>query len=142
MFRQRLVILTYQVRALPQALNDQLVAFSAKVNVSDVVGGGLKVRSGVVALGDEDVVVDAALEGLVERNGGALYRVLDLDLAKDEEGEEAYHEFLLNLAEALETRGELEMVVRGRLGDGRDDGNVVALGTDTVGAGDDCNVDV
>ena len=78
-----------------------------------LTGGGLEVAGGVVALGDEDVVVLAALERLVKRDGRA-------------------HELLLNLAEAVETRLDLEVVVRVGLGDGADDGDVVALGADVV----------
>ena len=44
------------------------------------------------------------------------------------------HELLLDLAETLETGGELEVVVGVCLGDGGDDGDVVSLGADAVGA--------
>lgn len=67
----------------------------------------------VVALGDEDVVVRTALEGLVNRDRRA-------------------HELLLNLAEALETGLDLEVVVRVGLSNGADDGDVIALGADVV----------
>ena len=67
----------------------------------------------VVALGDEDVVVCAALERLVN-------------------GDRRAHELLLNLAEAVETGLDLEVVVRVGLSDGADDGDVVALGADIV----------
>jgi hypothetical protein len=78
-----------------------------------LTGGGLEVAGCIVALGDENVVVRAALEGLVNRDGRA-------------------HELLLNLAEALETGLNLKVVVRVSLGDGADDGNVVALGANVV----------
>jgi hypothetical protein len=48
------------------------VSLSPEVNVLDIVGGGLKVAGGIVALGDEDVVIDAALERLVEWDWWAL----------------------------------------------------------------------
>ena len=67
-----LLLLANQVRALAQALDNQLVALSPEVNVLNVVGGGLEVAGGIVALGDEDVVVDTALEGLVEWDWWAL----------------------------------------------------------------------
>ena len=78
---------------------------------------------GVVALRHEDVIVGAALEGLVQRDG-------------------LTHELLLNLAKTVKTRLELEVVVGVGLGDGRDDGNVVALGADVVGGRDNGDVNV
>jgi hypothetical protein len=48
------------------------VALDPAVDVPDVVCGGLEVAGGIVALGDEDVVVDTALQRLVEGNRGAL----------------------------------------------------------------------
>lgn len=79
--------------------------------------------SGVVALGDEDLVLGAVVEGLVQGNGGS-------------------QELLLDLAEALQTRLELQVVVCGRLGNGRNDGDPVALGADIVCGGNAGNVDV
>ena len=52
------------------------------------------------------------------------------------------HELLLDLAKAVKTGLELEVVVGVRLSDSRDDGDVVALGADVVGRRDDSNVDV
>jgi isopentenyl diphosphate isomerase/L-lactate dehydrogenase-like FMN-dependent dehydrogenase len=72
------------------------------------------VARSIVTLGKEDVVVVAALKRLVERDG-------------------LTHELLLNLAEAVETRLQLEVVVGVGLGNGRDNGDVVALGADVVG---------
>ena len=48
------------------------MSLSPEVNVLDIIGGGLEVASGIVALGDEDVVIDAALERLVEWDWWAL----------------------------------------------------------------------
>ncbi len=62
--------------ALPQPLDNQLLPGQTAVDVPDVVGGGLEVAAGVVALGDEDLVLGAVLEGLVERDGGTLERML------------------------------------------------------------------
>jgi hypothetical protein len=84
---------------------------------------GLEVACSVVALREEDVVVGAALQWLVEGNGLA-------------------HKLLLDLAEAVETRLELEVVVGVCLSDSRDNGDVVTLGADVVGRRDDSNVDV
>ena len=59
--------------AVPQTLNHKLLARGPAVDVPDVVGGALKVTAGVVALGDEDVVLGAVLVGLVQGNGRALF---------------------------------------------------------------------
>ena len=70
---------------------------------------------GVVALGDEDIVVDAAFQWLVEGNWWA-------------------HELLLDSSETLKARCELEVVICGSFGNGGDNCDVVALGADAVGA--------
>lgn len=54
----------------------------------------------------------------------------------------AYHELFLNGAEAVQTRAELEVVVSLGLGNGRDNGDPVALGADVVGRGNAGNVDI
>ena len=69
----------------------------------------------VVALGDEDVVVDAALQWLVERDWWA-------------------HKLLFHSSEAFEAGCELQVVVGCRLGDRGDDGDVVAFRAHAVGA--------
>ena len=100
---------------------------------------------GVVALGDEDVVVAAVLKGLVEGDGGTLFgEIVSIwrMTGFKEGGQNTYHELLLDLAEALDTRGELEVVVRRGLSNGRDDGDPVALGADVVRGGDASNVDI
>lgn len=68
----QLPLLGSNLDTLPQTLNLELLAGDAAVNVPDVVGGGLKVAGGVVALGDEEVVLGAVGDGLVQGNGGAL----------------------------------------------------------------------
>lgn len=77
----------------------------------------------VVALGNKDAVIHAALQGLVQRNRRA-------------------HELLFDAAEPVETWLQLEVVVAVAFGDGGDDGDVVALGADVVRGGDDGDVDV
>jgi len=79
----------------------------------DLTSGGLEVAGCVVALGEEDVVVCAALKRLIDGNGRA-------------------HELLLNLAEAVKTGLDLEVVVCVSLSDGTDNGDIVALGADVV----------
>lgn len=54
----------------------------------------------------------------------------------------ADHELFLNLAEALQARLELQVVVGGCLSNGRDDGNPVALGADIVCRRDASDVNV
>jgi hypothetical protein len=44
-----------------------------------------------------------------------------------------YHELLFNLAQAVETRLKLEVVVRSCLGNGGNDSDPVTLGADVVG---------
>lgn len=57
---------------IPQTLNDKLLTRGATVNILDIICCGLEVASGVVALGDEDVVVGAILKRLIKRDGRAL----------------------------------------------------------------------
>ncbi|KAI6751602.1 hypothetical protein HG531_006298 [Fusarium graminearum] len=75
----------------PQTLNLELLASGAAVDILDIVCVCLKVAGSIVALGDEDVVL-----------GTILKRV-------------TYHELLLDLAKALQTSLELDMVL-GRVG--------------------------
>jgi hypothetical protein len=53
-----------------------------------------------------------------------------------------YHEFLLDPAEALKSWLKFKVVVGGRLGDGGDDGDVVAFGAYVMSAGNDGNVNI
>lgn len=69
------LLLVCNLDALPQTFNDKGLAGGALVNVPDVVGGALEVAGGVVALGDEDVVLGAVVGGLVDGNGSALWSV-------------------------------------------------------------------
>jgi hypothetical protein len=57
---------------ISQPLDLELLPGGTAVDVAHVVGRGLKVRGGVVALGDEDVVGGAVFEGCVQRDGCAL----------------------------------------------------------------------
>lgn len=78
------------------------------VDVLDVVGGGLEVAGGIVALGDEDVVLGAILKRLVDGNRGTLEIV---SVYVSISTQVTYHELLLNLAKAVETSLELNVVV-------------------------------
>jgi hypothetical protein len=44
------------------------MAFSATVYILNIICGSLKVTCCIVALGDEDVIVDTALQRLIQRN--------------------------------------------------------------------------
>lgn len=57
---------------IPQTLHLEFLAGSTTVDIPDVISGALKVTAGVVALGDEDVVLGAVFNGLIERNWWAL----------------------------------------------------------------------
>ena len=83
------------------------------INFAELTRSCLEVAGGIVALRQENVVVGTALEWLVKWNRWA-------------------HELLLNLTEALKTGLDLQVVVRVSLGDGADNGDVVALGADVV----------
>jgi hypothetical protein len=86
------LLLLSNLDTFPQTLNLELLASGAAVDVLDIISGGLKVASGIVALGDEDVVLGSILEGLVDGNRRA-------------------HKLLLNLAKAVQTGLEFDVVV-------------------------------
>ena len=65
-------MLIRNIDALPQPFDLELLARGAAVDVLDVVGCGLEVAGGVVALGDEDVVFGAVVDRLVHRGRFAL----------------------------------------------------------------------
>ena len=66
------LLLIRDLDAVPQTLNLELLTGGSSVDVLDIVGGGLEVGGGVVALGDEDVVLSAVLEGLGDGDGSTL----------------------------------------------------------------------
>lgn len=63
---------------------------------------------GIVALGDEDVVLGTILKRLVDGNRGTL-EIVSVYLSISTQV--TYHELLLNLAKAVETSLELDVVV-------------------------------
>lgn len=77
----------------------------------------------IVALRDVDVITLAVFKWLIEWDGRA-------------------HEHLLNLAQAVKTWLELEVVVCFAFSDGRDNGNIITFGTDVVGRRNHGNIDV
>ena len=93
------------------------------LDIDTLTGGRLKMTGGIVALGDEDVIVHTALEWLVERNGRA-------------------HESLIDVSEALEAWLKFQMLIDLRFGDGGDDGDIITLGADVMRGGDDGNIDI
>jgi hypothetical protein len=104
----RFLLLLGNLDTFPQTLNLKLLTGGASVDVLDVVGGGLEVAGGIVALGDEDVVLGTILKRLVDGNGGTLAIV---SVCLHISTRITYHELLLNLAKAVETSLELDMVV-------------------------------
>lgn len=73
-----LPLLLGNLDTLPQALYLELLTRAPAVDVLDVVGCGLEVARGVVALGDVDLVLGAVLQGLVQGDGGSQELLLDL----------------------------------------------------------------
>ena len=91
------------------------MAFRPTVDVLNIVCRSLKVTGCVVALGDEDVVIDAALQWPVEWDWWS-------------------HELLFDSSKAFKARCELKMMVRVCFRYCGDNGNVVTFGADVVGA--------
>lgn len=110
------------------------------IDVLDIVGRSLKVAGCIVALGDEDVVSDAALQWLVQWNRWTLLFLAQMSSLWEQQ--ETYHELLLDSAETLEASGKLDVVVCGCLCNCGNNGDVVALRTDVVSRRDHCNVDI
>lgn len=78
---------------------------------------------GIVALGDEDIVVFTALDRLVQRNGREV-------------------ELLQEGTESLLTKLELLVGVGVVLGDGGNNSDVLVLGADVMGRPNDGDVDI
>jgi hypothetical protein len=51
------------------------MAFSSAIDVLDIISSCLKVTGSIVALGNEDVVVDTTLKRLIKRDWWALDQV-------------------------------------------------------------------
>lgn len=108
------LLLSHQVCTLPETLDDKRFARCACIDIPHIIRGSLEVTGGVVTLRDEDVVVNAGLERLVQWDWWA-------------------HELLLNGTKTLKAGCQLKVVVCGGFGDGGDNGDVVALWADVVG---------
>jgi hypothetical protein len=54
------LIFAGQVRSLPQTFNNEVMALSSAIYISDIICSSLKMTGSIVALGDEDIVIDAA----------------------------------------------------------------------------------
>jgi len=50
-----------QVCAFSEALNNKIMPFRSSIDILDVIGGSFKVTGGIVALWDEDIVIDTTL---------------------------------------------------------------------------------
>lgn len=66
-------LLLGDLQALPKALDLEFLASGTQVDILDVIRGRLEVRLGVVALGDEDVVLLAVVDRLIERDRRTLF---------------------------------------------------------------------
>lgn len=69
---QLLPLLLGNIDAFSQALNLELLTHTAVVDILDIIRRRLEVAGGIVALGDEDVVLLAVLERFVDGDRGAL----------------------------------------------------------------------
>ena len=78
---------------------------------------------GVIAFGNEDVVVLTALQRLVQGNGRT-------------------HESFLNSAKSFKARLQFKVVVAGSFGNGGNNGDIVAFGAYVVCGGDNRNIDI
>ena len=67
------------------------------VDILDIIGGGLEVASGIVALGNEDVVLGTIRGGLINGNRSTLVRVRKCGNKVKYEAS-THHELLLDLA--------------------------------------------
>jgi hypothetical protein len=56
-----LFIFTNKVGPLSQALNNQILTFSPAIDILDIICSSLEMAGSIVALGDEDVIIDTAL---------------------------------------------------------------------------------
>jgi hypothetical protein len=75
--------------------------------------GGFEVAGGIIALREENVIINATLQRLVERDRLA-------------------HELLLDAAKPVKTRLELEVVIAVALRNGRDNSDVVSFRANIV----------
>lgn len=116
-------LLLSNLDTLPKTLHLKLLTRTPAVNVLDIISCGLKVTGGIVTPGHKDLVLGAVIRRLVQGNRGS-------------------QELLLDRAEALQTRLQLQVVVGRGLCDRRDDGNPVALGADIVCRGNAGNVNI
>jgi hypothetical protein len=73
------VVITYQVRPLSQALNNELMALCPAIDILDIISRGLEVAGRVVALGDKDVIIHTALKRLIQGNWRTLKLSADLE---------------------------------------------------------------
>jgi hypothetical protein len=61
-----LLSITNQVCPLPQPLNNKFMSLSPTVDIFNIISGRLEMTSSVVALRNEDVVIDTALQWFVQ----------------------------------------------------------------------------
>lgn len=139
------LLLTNQVSTFPQSFNNQVMALSPTINISNIVRGSLEMTRGVITLGNENVVIETALKWLVQRDRWSLFTMLVIPCSVHSIKlyiKATYHEFLLNSSETLETCCKLKMMVCRCFGNSWDDSDVVALWTDIVCTRDHGDVDI
>jgi hypothetical protein len=61
------LILAGQVCSLPQTFNNEIMALSSAIDISNIICSSLEMTSSVVALRDEDIIINSAFQRLVER---------------------------------------------------------------------------
>jgi hypothetical protein len=88
-----------------------------------LTGCGFKVTCCVITLAQEDVVLLSTFKWIIQRNWWA-------------------HEALQDLTQTIQTRLKLEMMVGIAFCNGRDYGNIVSLGADSMERRNNGNVDV
>jgi len=55
------LIVGNKVRAFSETLNNKVVSLYPSINILNVICGGLEMASSIVALWDEDIVIDTTL---------------------------------------------------------------------------------
>jgi len=76
------LILINQVGSLSEPFNNKFVSLSSAINILHVIRGSLKMTCCIVALGNEDVVIDTTLKWLIKWNWRSLCDIIMMDFNK------------------------------------------------------------